>query len=102
MAEIEVRASGTKIEASRSDRIVVRVRENATTGYQWSVTQLDPSLVLESNELVLPERMLAGAGGERVIVIRPSEPGRARLSLQLKRQWEAEPVERFELEVAVE
>ena len=101
MTDIEVRASGAKISASQSDRIVLRLPENASTGYQWSVTEIGELLETESDELVLPHRMVPGAGGQRVIIVRFHRPGRARLVLDLKRRWEREPIDHFEVEVHV-
>lgn len=101
MAEIEVHSSGTVVSASPSDRIVIRVPENATTGYRWAVAEVGGQLAIESNDFIAPETALPGAGGQRVVVVRPTRPGRARVSLALKRAWEAEPIERFECEVDV-
>ena len=101
MADIEAGASGTTVTISLSDRVVVRLAENASTGYRWSVTGLGDGLEVASDRLTLPGQAAPGAGGERVLLLRPLKPGRAQVSLHLKREWEPEPVDRFELGVDV-
>jgi tellurite resistance protein TerC len=100
-AGIEAGPSGSTVSVSRSDRIVVRLPENASTGYQWSIVSLGDSLEIESNEMGLPGRGAPGAAGERVLLLRPIKSGRAQVSLQLKREREPEAIDRFELEVNV-
>ena len=99
MADIEVRQASSTVRASVGDRVVVRLPENGGTGYQWSVVEAGDPLQLESNELVLPAQLNPGAAGERVVAMRLLQPGHARLVLHLKRQWENEPVDRFDVEV---
>jgi len=101
MADIEVRTSGSAITMSTADRIVIRLPENATTGYQWSIAQLGDPLEVVSNEMIPPGQMAAGAGGERVVIIQPRGPGHAKLRLELKRAWEHDPIEQFEADVHV-
>ena len=101
MADIEVRSSGGIVRASPADRIVVRVPENATTGYRWSITEVGETLEIVANDFVLPAELIPGAGGERVVVVRPRRIGRGRVALRLQREWEPEPIDRFEFEVDV-
>jgi inhibitor of cysteine peptidase len=101
MTDIEVRTSGTEVSASASDRILIRLPENATTGYQWSITNVSELLDVESNEFFTPGQIVPGAAGERQVIVRPRGAGKGRLALDLKRQWEREPIEHFEVEVQV-
>lgn len=101
MADIVITARGSTVQASPDDRIVVRLPENASTGYQWAISEVDPRLAVDSNELELPDPLLPGAPGTRVVRLRPTGPGRARISMELKRRWEDDPVERFGAEVIV-
>ena len=50
MTDIEIRTSGANITASQSDRVIVRLPENSTTGYQWSTAEIGEALEVESNE----------------------------------------------------
>jgi inhibitor of cysteine peptidase len=101
VSDIEAGASGATVAVSLSDRVVVRLPENASTGYRWSVTGLGDGLELVSDQLTLPGQAAPGAAGERVLLLRPLKPGRAQVSLILKREWEPEPADRFELDVDV-
>src|SRR5215469_10705015 len=101
MADIEVRTSGSAITMSTADRIVIRLPENATTGYQWSIAQLGDPLEVVSNEMIPPGQMAAGAGGERVVIIQPSGHGHATPTLEIKRAWEHDSIEKFQADVHV-
>ena len=99
MGDIEVRQAGSTVTARAGDRIIVRLPENGGTGYQWSVAEVGTPLHVESSELILPTNLKPGAAGERVVSVRLGQPGRARLVLHLKRQWESEPLDRFDVDV---
>jgi predicted secreted protein len=101
MADIEVREQGTRVTASPGDRIVIRLPENATTGYQWQVEHVDDPLELESSEMIPPTEAAPGAGGERRVVLRAGGSGQARVALKLERAWERQPTDRFEFDVTV-
>ena len=101
MADVEVRNSGTTVTVSPSDRVVVRIPENATTGYRWSVSEVDGPLDVESDESVAAAEPVPGRGGEHVVVVRAREPGQGRVALDLKRPWETEPIEHFDVRVDV-
>ena len=101
MADIEVRTSGASVRASASDRIVIKLPENATTGYQWTLAEAGEPLEVESDDFVAPGQVVPGAAGQRVVVIRPRGSGRARVALDLKRAWEPEPIDHFEFNVDV-
>jgi predicted secreted protein len=99
MVDIEASANGTTVHAAVGDRVIIRIRENATTGYQWAVREIGEPLELESNELVPPSEMRPGAAGERVVIVRPARSGRGRVALDLKRAWEPTATDHFEVEV---
>ena len=101
MADVEVRTSGAHISVSQSDRIVVRLPENATTGYQWSVTEIGEALQVQSNEFLIPGQITPGGAGERIVKVLARRAGKARVALDLKRRWEQKPIDHFEVEVNV-
>lgn len=101
MADHEIRDHASHIHVSLSERIVIRLPENATTGYQWSLGELPDLLKLESNDLRLPEGLASGTGGERVIVLRARDAGIARVALTLRRAWEAEPIQHFDVSLTI-
>jgi predicted secreted protein len=100
MSEIEVTESGTVATVKPGDEIVLRLPENATTGYQWTVDSVAGPIDVVSSDLTAPfER--PGAAGERVVRLRAAAPGSAAARLALSRAWETEPVERFEVRLEV-
>jgi predicted secreted protein len=101
MREIEVRANREQVEASAGDRLVVRLPENATTGYQWVVDELPEPLQLATNEFLPPSSAQPGAGGERRVELLVRGSGQGRVVLRLQRAWEREAVDRFEALVTV-
>lgn len=101
MADIEVRTTGASVRATALDRVVIKLPENATTGYQWTISEVGEPLEVESNDFVPPGQIVPGAAGQRIIVIRPRRSGRARVGLDLKRAWEPEPIDHFECDVDV-
>jgi inhibitor of cysteine peptidase len=105
MADIDVGASGTTVEAAVDDQIVVRLPENASTGYQWSIESMTGPLRLVSSELAsigVPEGSPPGAASERFVRIACTAPGHGRARLELRRVWETEPLERFEFQVRID
>jgi inhibitor of cysteine peptidase len=101
MADVEVRNSGTTVTVTPADRVVVRIPENATTGYRWSVSEVDGPLVVESDDSVPAAEPVPGRGGEHVVVVRARAAGQGRVALDLKRPWETEPIEHFDVRVDV-
>jgi inhibitor of cysteine peptidase len=101
MGEIEIRANGEQVEASEGDRIVLRIPENATTGYRWVVSELPESLELVADEFAPPSTAEPGAGGERRVELLARGSGQGQVVLTLERPWEHEAADRFEALVTV-
>jgi inhibitor of cysteine peptidase len=89
MAEVEIRESGVRAVVAADDRVIIRLPENATTGYQWTIDDMPNSLEVERNDLIPPGSDAPGAAGERRIVLRARRPGAARVGLSLRRPWES-------------
>ena len=101
MTEIEVQSSGEEIDAAIGDRIVIRIPENATTGYRWVVAELPQTLEVTSDELLPAASQRPGAGGERRVALTVQGVGVAHVVLSLERPWENEAADRFELSITV-
>jgi predicted secreted protein len=96
---------GGTFEAHSGDGIVIRLQENITTGYQWEIAGIDPSVVelVDKDYLETPEPGLVGRGGTRKFRFRAGACGQTRIQLRLRRSWEAidAAVERFEVTINV-
>jgi inhibitor of cysteine peptidase len=78
-------SDGTAVTVARGDILEVALPQNASTGYRW---ELHPSAGLKviDDRLEPPSSGRAGAGGQRVFVLRVDEPGVVRA--RLRRSWE--------------
>jgi len=88
VVSIDERHNGSRIDAHVGDTIELTLPETATTGFGWDVNEHSNSLTVQTSDLVPPEELRAGAAGTRRIVVRADQPGRARLSVTLRRAWE--------------
>jgi inhibitor of cysteine peptidase len=100
MAEVQVTGdpeADTEVDAevtvSVGDDVVIRLPENATTGYVWTVHAVGDGLELVEDTMVPPGVVAPGADGERLVRVRATAPTRADVVLRLARPWEAEPVQ---------
>ncbi|WP_395696690.1 protease inhibitor I42 family protein [Methylocella sp.] len=88
---------GGEVPARVGSAIVLRLPENPTTGYSWTLEPFDAELVEVEQGPFTAKSGMVGAGGEAIWTIRPREAGTATISLKLWRPWEGEPsvVKRF-------
>jgi inhibitor of cysteine peptidase len=91
VAEVEVSTAGT-VSAAVGDELVIRLPENGTTGYVWTVRLPGEGLELVSDAFA-PGPGAVGASGVRLIRIRVAAPGRSDAVFRLGRPWEQDPVE---------
>jgi inhibitor of cysteine peptidase len=76
---------------AQEEELLIRLKENPTTGYRWEVTQSG------SGELELvDDRFVAsvgdaipGAGGERVVRFVGRKPGSVQIEAVARRSWES-------------
>lgn len=101
--DVEVREDAANVTVSPGDRVVIRIPENASGGYQWTVEETPAPLELESSELAPSTESAPGAAGERVVKLRATEQGKGRVVLVLSRAWEqaTAPEDQFSIEVRV-
>ena len=93
--------NGRTIELSAGDIVTVRLKENPTTGYRWTVEN--------AGGLELVDDRFEGGGGAigaagvRVLQFRSSSTGSHDLRLKNRQEWEGDSsiVERFNLTIAV-
>jgi inhibitor of cysteine peptidase len=105
MAEIQVTGDpgvDAEVTVSVGDDVVIRLPENATTGYVWTVPAVGDGLELVEDTMVLPKVVAPGAGGERLVRIRATAPTRAGVVLRLARPGETEPAQERRVTVVAE
>ncbi|MBU0717721.1 MAG: protease inhibitor I42 family protein [Planctomycetes bacterium] len=95
--------SGSTITAQVGQKLKVVLDSNASTGYEWELTDLDP-LVVEHSDTVYQgcSVPIPGCGGTETWTFTALSPGSTVLRLIYHRPWEdSEPAATFELTVTV-
>jgi inhibitor of cysteine peptidase len=100
MADVEV-VGGGEVSVGVGDTVTLRLPENATTGYVWSVVERGSGLSLEDDRSVPGADTAAGAGGEHLFRLRAEQTGDWRVDFRLAREWESEALEEQHLTVRV-
>ena len=83
--ELDLAANGQTVTLAVGQRLRLRLAENPTTGFQWSVSS-SGDLCLES-KLFTPMGAAVGGGGTREFQWRARSAGSHRLSLAQRRAW---------------
>jgi inhibitor of cysteine peptidase len=99
----------TEVEDSKTvnirtgDIIVVRLTENATTGYRWALDGVDSSLIAVDEAQYSNPSSSVGSPGEVTWRIEAKGPGTVEIKLKLWRQWEGEKSvqKRFGISLAI-
>jgi inhibitor of cysteine peptidase len=101
--------NGRSVQAHPSDEIVLRLPENATTGYRWHVDRAEGILEQEEDDYERPPGwdepgpdVQIGRGGVRRFRFRVCAPGTSRLELKHWQEWDERSVtERFAVDIEV-
>ena len=104
MARIELSEtdSGTTVEAGAGDEIVLDLDETATSGHRWAVVECSGPLEGPILDEFRPGNDGIGAAGRRVLVFRASDPGRGRITLARRQEWEPDqPSGGFTVEIRI-
>ena len=94
------RDAGSRIDGSRNDLFVLRLKEHSGGGYLWNIEQLAASgfaVVRDATEAIDGD----GIGGPviRRVTATPEESGRGSLQLDERRPWEPDlPLSRLQLD----
>ena len=95
---------GKTVEVTLEESIMIRLPENPTTGYRWTVDSITQShLTLDEGHFVPAAGSGVGAGGHREMVVHAKQEGVGEVRLKLGRPWENESAvsDRFEVRVVV-
>jgi predicted secreted protein len=77
----------------------VELGATPTTGYTWELASVPLGVQLSGSEFKLPSGAGIGDGGTQVFHLQVDHVGRFDLYFQLKRRWEAAPIETRLIEV---
>ena len=96
--------NGALVQVPRGSKVTIELEENPTTGYQWTIDNIDDVfLVPEGDAFLTGNQMGLGAGGVRRFFFRAKGTGCTSLSLIHKRAWQpdAEATGSFKLAVRI-
>ena len=95
--------NGTIVEYHVGGEALLRLPENASTGYRWAVEAADSNLVDVQEGEYLPMSHAVGSGGEAQWIVRAKATGATQIKLKRWRRWEGESSvrERFEFTLRV-
>ena len=82
--------AGKTIEARVGDRIELRLRENASTGYRWSFEDPGETILQVSEGTVPASTEAVGSSGDVRWILQARAPGTAPVKLRLWRRWEGD------------
>ena len=83
--------NGETIEIPNHTVFAVQLAGNPTTGYEWTVSQADPSFLRLVESAYAPASSAIGAGGLYTFRFETLQPGTAPLALLYRRSWETTP-----------
>jgi inhibitor of cysteine peptidase len=101
--------NGKSLEARQGDEIILRLPENATTGYRWHIDRANAVIEQEQTSYHLDPNIQTdpntqfGRGGVREFRFRAKANGTARLELKLWQPWEGDSsvIERFAVDIKI-
>lgn len=79
---------GTRIEGSRNDLFVVRLKEHSNAGYVWNFEELERAgFAIVRDEYEAPDNKTVGGVVTRTVTVHSSDRHSGQLSLQEARPW---------------
>jgi inhibitor of cysteine peptidase len=98
---VTAEANHTTITVAKGTIVTVKLAENPTTGYLWTMI-VGPGLSLESSKFLAPSSSgVVGASGTRVWVVKAEQAGTWTLSGVYQRSWESKTAASFSLTIVV-
>ena len=96
--------NGASVELKKGQLMVLKLPSNPTTGYDWEIVSIDPSMIKQSGEMTYKsDSKLAGSAGVDTWTFEGGSSGTTRLILVYHRSWEkdVEPLQVFNLDIVV-
>jgi len=95
--------NGGSLDLHVGDTLLLRLPENATTGYRWSFDGLDTTILSARDGEYARSSDAVGSGGDRTWTLTPNAAGTTTLRLKLWREWEGDSSikKRFEVTLAI-
>lgn len=105
MAEVRLSEAhrGQRLSLDVGDTVILTLPENASTGYRWSLGEIDRALLTTEEAGYRATCSGVGSVGDASWVLRACSAGHVRIDLKRWRPWEGERsvVERFHVELDI-
>ena len=91
------------LEVNVGDTILIDLKEIPTTGYRWKLDEVDEKIItLVDSKYTLTSDGIGGAGS-RMFTFKTRSPGKTKICLDLKREWEqnVSPIDQFQVSIQV-
>ena len=95
---------GKSFEVHIGDSISIRLKENATTGFRWTIDKNnDKIMATKSSEFLIEKDSEFGSGGIRLFTYIAKSAGISHIKLKHWREWEGESsiIDSFRVTVVV-
>lgn len=96
--------NGKQIKLSMNEEIVISLESNPTTGYNWTVANVDTNILEQTGKVEFEARSRKlGSPGKQIFRFRSTTAGKTALKLIYHRPWEKEtaPLDTFLVEINV-
>lgn len=102
-AAITQSQNGETIALAKGESLAIQLPGNPTTGYEWTVAQLDPAFLRLADSSYAPDSSALGSGGTYTFRFETLQPGATSLALAYRRSWETTPADQsFSLGVNIQ
>ena len=105
MAEVELSENDNEkvVQARLGDEVIIRLKEQPTTGYRWTIDAVSEQLEQGRSGFSLKQGGGVGGGGEKVMRFIAKRRGSAQIELKRMRSWEGDVsnAERFRVSVNI-
>jgi len=103
--ELDENDAGKEIQVAVGDQITINLEGNLTTGYAWSIVQIDEGMLEQQGEVQYErESDLIGAGEITTFTFKALDAGQTQLELEYKRPFEKDkaPLRTFLIKIVVQ
>ena len=83
--------NGRRVVLETGEKLVVELDGNPTTGYQWTVAQIEPAFLRDLGSAYEADSSALGSGGTYTFRFEALQPGTTELVLAYRRAWETTP-----------
>jgi inhibitor of cysteine peptidase len=90
MADVEITENGSTTTVEHGDEIVLRLPENATTGYRWAIDRLDEDVIEAVGSEPNYPGSAVGSAGHVAFTFKAKKAGTGEVTLKYWRHFEGD------------